>query len=207
MLDVQTAYLNVDVKEEVYVKIAPDYENYGMSGTLFVMMVENNLHGLRQSPKSLFGKMDSMTTLEHRFPLSTQIVSVRLRVLRQNTSFDIVTICVGCNRQLLSKQTKQLADSFELTEFEDVSRVLRNNVTPDRKNGTMTINPNNGTEDILGRYCMTSCRSIFTPGVESELSLNQPEDNCWKRKESIGTSPSPARCFRISLAARVSNRR
>ena len=31
MLDVQTAFLNADVEEEVYVKMAPGYEIYGTS--------------------------------------------------------------------------------------------------------------------------------------------------------------------------------
>ena len=31
MLDVQTAFLNADVEEEIYFKMAPGYETYGTS--------------------------------------------------------------------------------------------------------------------------------------------------------------------------------
>ena len=58
MRDMQTVYLNVGVKKEVYVKMAPSYENYGKSGTPFVMILKTSLHGLRQSPKNWFGNME-----------------------------------------------------------------------------------------------------------------------------------------------------
>ena len=37
MLDVQAAFLNADVEEEVYVNMAPRYETYGKSGVLLTL--------------------------------------------------------------------------------------------------------------------------------------------------------------------------
>ena len=54
MLDVQTAFLNVDVEEEVYIKMAPGYETYDKSGAPFVLKLKKSLYGLRQSPKNWF---------------------------------------------------------------------------------------------------------------------------------------------------------
>ena len=47
MLDVQTAFLNADVEEEVYAKMAPGYETYDKSGVPFVMKLKKSLYGLR----------------------------------------------------------------------------------------------------------------------------------------------------------------
>ena len=58
MLDVQTAFLNADVEEEVYVKMAPGYATYDKSGVPFVMKLKKSLYGLGQSPKNWFGTMD-----------------------------------------------------------------------------------------------------------------------------------------------------
>ena len=52
MLDVQTAFLNADIEEEVYVKMAPGYETYDKSGNPFAMKLKKSLYGLRQSPKN-----------------------------------------------------------------------------------------------------------------------------------------------------------
>ena len=40
MLDMQTAFLNADVEEEVHVKMTPGYETYDKSGVPFVMKLE-----------------------------------------------------------------------------------------------------------------------------------------------------------------------
>ena len=58
MLDMQTAFLNAYVEEEVYVKMAPGYETYDKSGIPFVMKLKKSLYGLRPSPKNWFGTMD-----------------------------------------------------------------------------------------------------------------------------------------------------
>ena len=50
------------------------------------------------------------------------------------------------------------------------------NITRDRKRGTITIDQKDYTRGILERYGMTSCIPTLTPGVGSELSLNQTED-------------------------------
>ena len=58
ILDVQTAFLNADFVEEVYVKMAPGYVTYDKSGVPFVMKPKKSLYSLPQSPKNWFGTMD-----------------------------------------------------------------------------------------------------------------------------------------------------
>ena len=52
ILEVQTTFLNADVKEEVFVKIAPVYERSNESGVPLVMKLKKSLYGLRQSLKN-----------------------------------------------------------------------------------------------------------------------------------------------------------
>ena len=66
---------------------------------------------------------------------------------------------------------------FEMTDMIDVSRVLGINVTRDREEETITINQKDYKEDIVQRYGMRGCNSVYTPGVGPELSLDQPEEN------------------------------
>ena len=106
---------------------------------------------------------------------------MRLRV-RKKTGTAILTLYVddiillGINKQLLGKLKKQLMDRFEMTDLGDVSKVLGMNVTQNRVNGTITISQKDYTEDILERYGMTNCNVAFTPGVGSEISLDQLVD-------------------------------
>ena len=177
ILDVQTAFLNADVEEEVYVMMAPGYETYDNSGVPFTMKLKKSLYGLRQSTRNWFGTMeDHLSNIGFRSLKSDPCVYV----FKDKTGTAILTLYVngilllGNNKQLLGKLKKQLMDRSEMTDLGDVSKVLGMNVTRDRENGTITIDPKDYTEDILQRYGMTNCNVVFTPGVAPKISLDQP---------------------------------
>ena len=52
VLDVQTAFLNADVEEEVFVKMLPGYEGSNKNGIPLVMKLKKRLYALRQSSKN-----------------------------------------------------------------------------------------------------------------------------------------------------------
>ena len=113
MLDVQTAFLNADVEEEVYVRMTPGYETYDKSGVPFVMKLKKSLYSLRQSPKNWFGTMDGhLSNIGFRSLKSDPCVYV----FEHKTGTAILTIYVddifllGNNKQLLGKLKKQLMD-------------------------------------------------------------------------------------------------
>ena len=53
MLDVQVTFLNADVEEDVFVKMAPGYEINDEIGVPLVMKLKKSLYGLQQSPTKL----------------------------------------------------------------------------------------------------------------------------------------------------------
>ena len=57
-LDVQTAFLNADVEEDVYVKTAPGYENTNKTGEQQVMRQLKSLYGLPNSPLNWWKTID-----------------------------------------------------------------------------------------------------------------------------------------------------
>ena len=137
MLDVQTAFLNADVEEKVYIKMTPGYKTYDKSGVPFVMKLKKSLYGLRQSPKNWFGTMDDhLSNIGFRSFKSDPCVYV----FEDKTGTAIVTLylddifLLANNKQLLGKLKKQLMDRFEMTNLGDVSKVLGMNVTRDREN-------------------------------------------------------------------------
>ena len=73
-------------------------------------------------------------------------------------------------------------DRVEKSDMGDVSRVLSMNVTPDREEGTITINQKDCTEDIVQRYEIRGCNPASTPGVGPELSLDQPKETLFNEE-------------------------
>ena len=57
-LDYNTAFLNAAVTEEVYVKMAPGYEQFDENGVPLVMRFLKSLCGLRQSPTNWWNTID-----------------------------------------------------------------------------------------------------------------------------------------------------
>ena len=168
MLDVQTAFLNANVEEEVYVNMAPGYETYDKSGVPFFMKLKKSPYGLRQSPKNWFGTMDDhLSNIGFHSLKSDPCVSV----LEDKTGTAILTLYVDDillldnNKQLLVNLKKQLMGRFKMTDLGDVSKVLDMNVTRDRENGMITTDQKEYTEDILEPFGMRNCNVAFTPGV------------------------------------------
>ena len=56
--DYNTAFLNADVTEEVYAKMAPGYEQFDENGVPRVMRLLKSLYGLRQSPTNWWNTID-----------------------------------------------------------------------------------------------------------------------------------------------------
>ena len=173
MLDVQTTFLNADVEEEVFVKMAP-------GGVPLAMKLKKILYGLRQSPKNWSSTMDHrLGKIEFRSLKSDPCVYV----YEDENGSAILTLYMdevlplGAIKQLLDKLNKQLMDRSEMTGMGDVSRVLGMNVTRDREKETITINQKDYTEDIVQRYGMRDCNPAYSPGVEPTLFLDQPEEN------------------------------
>ena len=71
---------------------------------------------------------------------------------------------------------KKLTGRFSTTDMGEVSLLHEMGVTRDRKKGTVAITQDNYTKSLLERYGMGNYNPTYTPGVESELSLDQPEE-------------------------------
>ena len=180
MLDVQTAFLNADAEENIFVKMAPSYERSNESGVPLIMKLKKSLYGLRQNPKNCFSTMDHhLGKIRFRSLKSDPCVYV----YEDENGSAILTLyandvlLLGTNKQLLDKLRKQLMNRFKMTDMDDVSRVLGMNFTRDDEEGTITINQKDYTEDIVQRYGMREWNSAYNPEVGPELFLDQPEEN------------------------------
>ena len=96
MLDMQTAYLSVDVKEQAYVKMAPAYETYGKSGITF-MMFKKSLHVLRHSPMIWYDNMeDYLSNIDlHSTLKSDSCVYAFEDKMRFRHRYDLLSIIYG----------------------------------------------------------------------------------------------------------------
>ena len=177
MLDAQTVFLSVDIEEDVIVKMAPGYKTNDEARFRLVIKLKKSLYGLRQRPENWFGTMDVELAIIAFRPLKSDSW---VYVYEDEAGFVILTLYVddilflSSSKSLLNKLKKKLMDRFEIFDIDGVSRILGMNVTRDREKGTITISQKDYTEDVVQRYGMEGCNPAYAPGIEPELSLNQP---------------------------------
>ena len=87
------------------------------------------------------------------------------------------SLLLGANKLLLIKLKKQVMDRFEMTDMGDVLRGLSMNVARDSKKETITINQRYYTKNAIDHFGTKGYNPANTPGVEPEVSLNQPKTN------------------------------
>ena len=132
MLDVQTAFLNADVEEDVLVKMAPSYETNDEAGVPLVMKLKKSLYGPRQSPKNWFSTMDVELAVIGFRPLTTDPC---VYGYEDETGFVVLTLYVNdimffsASKPLLNKLKKKIMNQFEMSHMGDVSRILGMNVS------------------------------------------------------------------------------
>ena len=188
MLDVQTAFLNGDVEEKVFIKMAPGYAINDEAGVPLVMKLKKSLYGLRQSPKNWSSTMDVELAVIGFRPLKPNPC---VYVYEDETGFYVLTLYMddilflSTSKPLLNKIKKKLMNRFEMSDTGDVSRILGMNVTRNREKGTITINQKYYTEDVVQRYGMKGCNPAYPPGVGPESSLNQPEEKLLNEEEKL----------------------
>ena len=162
ILNVQPVFLNTDVEEDVFVKMAPSYETNDKARVRLVMKLNKIWYGLRQSPNNWFGTM------------GVELAGIGFRSLKldpcvyvyeDETDFVVLALYVedilfiSSGMSLLNKLKKQLMNRFEMSDVGDVSTSPGMNVTRDHKKGAITTSQKDYTEDVVLRYVTKSCNT------------------------------------------------
>ena len=194
MMNVQTAFPNADVEEDVFVKIPPGYERSNKAGVPLVMKLKKNLYGLHQSPNNWFGTIDQCLGDIGFRPLQPDPC---MYIYEDEVGFVVLTLYVdgflllGANKLLLNKLKKKLMDRLRMMGMGDVSRVLgMNDALRDLTKGTITNKQRDNTEDMIERFGLKGYNPAYTPGGEPDLPLNQSEEKCWTRRTRSVITPS-----------------
>ena len=170
-LDVQTAFLNANVEEEVHVKTAPGYENQDKkTGVPLVMRLRKSMYGLRQSPKNWHSTIDTYVMKIDFKPLkSDPCVCVyytdddSINNSTANTSrkpeailtiYDDDLMLAGGDKAMLKMLKEKLISHFATTDMGEISLILGMQVTLNHENGTLTISQADYTRSALKKYGM-----------------------------------------------------
>jgi hypothetical protein len=171
-LDVNNAFLQGDLNEEVYMKLPPGFSHKGKS---CVCKLNKSIYGLKQASRQWFSKF-STTLIQKGFRQSISDYSLFTYKTNQTTIFVLVyvddIIITGNNEDAISDIKRFLAKAFSIKDLGNLSYFLGIEVSRSKKG--IFLCQRKYTLDILSDSGMTGCRPSDFP-MEPHLRL-RPND-------------------------------
>ncbi|XP_033145473.1 uncharacterized protein LOC103839411 isoform X1 [Brassica rapa] len=161
-MDVKSAFLNGDLKEEVYVTQPPGYVTHGKEHK--VLRLHKDLYGLKQAPRAWYGRIDSYF-LQNGFERSMN--DVALYIMKQGGDVLIVSLYVddkiitGSNIQSISTFKENMKKEFEMVDLGLLNYFLGMEVIQD--NGGIFLSQEKYANKLVDKFGMRDNKSVSNP--------------------------------------------
>ena len=164
-MDVTCAFLQADLKEEVFAKIPQGY-NHGKSMKNKCWKMNKAIYGLKQAPKAWFDSVH--TTLNDEGFTQSQADQCLFTRIRNGK---IIVLCVFVDDFILTGDDtdgileikKQMAERYNLKDLGLASRFIGVNIIRDRPNRVIYLNQHDKIKKILETYKMSDAKPCSTP--------------------------------------------
>lgn len=182
-MDVQSAYLNGELEEEIYMKQPEGFVEKGMEE--LVCKLHKALYGLKQAGRTWYNKLHECLC-RMGYTRSESDYSIYYRQLYDTKVIIAIyvddIILMSNNLTHLQDLKRSLRDAFTMKDLGEISSYLGIGIKRDRKNRCLTLNQTKYIEDILKKYGIENCRPLSTPiDVNSKLT----KDMCPEIQEDI----------------------
>eukprot|EP00903_Cladosiphon_okamuranus_P017943 g16510.t1 len=167
-MDLQTAFLNGTLSEDVYTYQAPGFKQLDGNGQPLVWKLKKSLYGLRQSPSVWNLTMDKDLRRKGYTPTASDPC---VYTKGSGNSYVMLTLFVddilltGPSNTVLQEARQDLQRSFAMTDLGPASQILGIEIKQDLKKDIITLSQEKYTLSILKRFKMDSCKPSHTPGT------------------------------------------
>jgi len=181
-LDVKSAFLNGDLKEEVYLVQPEGFVKQGQEH--LVCRLRKALYGLKQAPRSWYVKIDTFF-LQNGFVKSKNDPNLYVKK-DEKGNVALISLYVddliitGSAHKLIEEIKVQLSQVFEMKDLGELHYCLGIEVW--REPGKTLITQSKYTKEILKKFNMTACKAMSTP-LEQNAKLYREDGS----KEADGT--------------------
>jgi hypothetical protein len=191
-MDVKAAYLNADLKEDLYMQLPPGFE----VPEGHVLKLKKGVYGTRQGSRIWYEDMrDTLSELGYTRTEADHAVFVR----PSDGIPDIITLYVD-DMGLISESLKRIIQDkealsrfYQMTDLGEMGWILGIRITRDREKGTLALSQEKFIKEILERYGMSNSRPISTPALPNErlIKLSSPEVDTKSYQHALGSLMYP----------------
>ncbi|KAE8692320.1 hypothetical protein F3Y22_tig00110840pilonHSYRG00040 [Hibiscus syriacus] len=172
-IDVDNAFLNGDLAEDVYIRQPPGFEQFDSSGSPLVCKLNKALYGLRQTPQNWNEKLKN-SLLELGFTISRADASLFVRLMDGSCTFLLVyvddIIITGNSDDDINAAVRMLNEKFSLKDLGELSFFL--GIEVKRKGAELALSQKKYILELLERTDMLRATPTCTPMIESLKGSN-----------------------------------
>eukprot|EP00253_Pinus_taeda_P005243 PITA_05243 len=173
-LDVKSAFLNGELKEEIYLVQPPGFVKKGQEH--FVCKLHKALYGLKQAPRSCYDKIDSFF-VQHSFHKSLNDPNLYTKINKQRQIILISLyvddmIIIGNANSLIKEIKQKMSQEFEMKDLGDLHYCLGLEVWKD--SGQTFLTQGKYARNLLERFRMEQCKTAATP-LQQNLKLSSDD--------------------------------
>jgi hypothetical protein len=167
-MDVNTAFLNGVIEEEVYIEKPQGFEVEDRKSHVYKL--KKDLYGLKQAPRAWYGRIDSFV-MSLGFTKSKEDSNLYFKVMNDEPVILLLYVddlFLTREENLITECKKKLASEFEMKDLGLMHYFLGIEVwqSPER----IFLNQGKYAVEILKRFDMLECKSMNTP-MEMKLKL------------------------------------
>ena len=203
-MDVKSAYLNGELKEEIFMEAPPGFDVPKGMVLRLIKAVYGTKQGGRVWYEEIRDKLGAMgyqrTKADHAVFTCTRNGALSIIALY----VDDITMASG-DLESISQDKVSLRESYEMTDLGDLSRILGMHVMRDRDTRWIAISQQKHIEETLERFGKSDIRPISTPTFANEclIKISSPEIDVKSYQSAISVLMYPMLGTRPNLTYTV----
>jgi len=165
--DVDTAYLQAEVEEEIYMSQPEGYVKFGPNGERLVCRLVRSLYGLKQAGRNWNQLIDKFLKALGFVPSSADPCVYVKRDSDGGVTIIVLyvddLIIVGSSIDLVNVFKKSIAAQFKIKDLGELKWVLGVEVRRNRQERTLELHQSSYVDQLLERHGMDGCNPVTTP--------------------------------------------
>jgi hypothetical protein len=177
-MDVNTAFLNAQIKEQVYMKQPEGYEKGGAN---MVCKLIKTLYGTKQAPHEWNEHLNSFI-LSLEFNRCSSDTCVYVKSSRTGNAMivsvfvdDIISAYATQDQQEWYEYKANFMNKYKMKDLGNCEWILGMRIQRDRKLKTLSIDQELYINKVLKQFKMENCKSAITPEEVTKLLSNQQD--------------------------------
>lgn len=172
-LDVTTAFLNGNLKENIYMEKPEGYTVENCNDK--VLLLRKAIYGLKQSSRAWYERVDDCLTKEgfKKSQLEPCLYTKMYNDVKVMIALYVDDFFVFSNSELeTSKITNVLSKNFKIKDLGQLRQCLGMRVTIDKDKNVIKLDQEQYIEKLLNKFNMVNCKLADTP-METKINLEK----------------------------------